>query len=63
MSFLESLSGNVNPETTLALLQTAAAESEETSETLSTQFLDNTLPVEEFTQQFLKIVRKCIFAS
>ena len=54
MPILESLSGNINPETTLALLQTAAAESEETSEKLSTDFLESSLPVEEFTQQFLK---------
>lgn len=48
------MSGNVNPDTTLALLQAAAAESEEASEKLSTDFLENSLSVEEFIQQFLK---------
>lgn len=45
-------SGHHNVETTLALLQTAAAEIEEESEAIAEKFLDGDLDVEEFLDQF-----------
>lgn len=40
-------------ETTLALLQTAASEMEEESDSLSSKFLDGELELDEFLEQFL----------
>lgn len=51
--FTELKSSNTNPETILALLQTAAAESEEESEKIATQFLDNNSTVDEFMDKFM----------
>uniref|UniRef100_A0A1A9VAE1 VPS37 C-terminal domain-containing protein n=1 Tax=Glossina austeni TaxID=7395 RepID=A0A1A9VAE1_GLOAU len=46
-------SGNISQETALALLQTAAAESEEASENLVKKFTDNELTVDSFLEEFL----------
>ncbi|XP_054725750.1 vacuolar protein sorting-associated protein 37B [Anastrepha obliqua] len=46
-------SGNVNQETALALIQTAAAESEEATDALIKQFTDNEIGVEAFLDEFL----------
>lgn len=43
----------MNQDTALALLQTAAAESEETSEQIVKQFLDKELPIDGFLEQFM----------
>lgn len=40
-------------ETALALLQTAASEMEEESETIAKKFLDNEIDLDEFLEQFL----------
>lgn len=40
-------------ETTLALLQTAASESEEQSETIANKFLDGDIELDDFLTQFL----------
>lgn len=44
----------MNQETALALLQTAAAESEEESEKLVRDFMDKEIDLESFLEQFLK---------
>lgn len=43
----------MNRDTALALLQTAAAESEEASEQIVKQFLEKELPVDGFLEQFM----------
>lgn len=43
----------MNQDTALALLQTAAAESEEASEQIVKQFLDKELPIDGFLEQFM----------
>ncbi|XP_011185630.1 vacuolar protein sorting-associated protein 37B [Zeugodacus cucurbitae] len=50
-------SGNVSQETALALIQTAAAESEEATDALIKQFTDNEIVVEAFLDEFL-VTRK-----
>uniref|UniRef100_A0A2M4AR49 Putative vacuolar protein sorting 37b n=1 Tax=Anopheles triannulatus TaxID=58253 RepID=A0A2M4AR49_9DIPT len=50
---LKSNSNKTNPETLLALLQTAAAETEEETEQLAKQFLDNDFTVEVFLEKFM----------
>lgn len=50
--FAESKSGNLTQDTALALLQTAGAESEESSEKIVKQFLDSEITVEIFLEQF-----------
>ncbi|XP_071448725.1 vacuolar protein sorting-associated protein 37B [Hetaerina americana] len=54
---LKKHSGNLSSDTTLALLQTAAAETEEESETLANKFLDGDIEVDAFLDQFA-ILRK-----
>lgn len=51
---VKSKSGDMNQETALALLQTAAAESEEESEKLVRDFMDKEIDLESFLEQFLK---------
>lgn len=46
-------SGDMSLETTLALLQTAASEMEEESDSLSSKFLDGENELDEFLEQFL----------
>ncbi|XP_052866632.1 vacuolar protein sorting-associated protein 37B [Anopheles cruzii] len=55
MNELKSKSGNTNPETMLALLQTAAAECEEESEVLEKQCLNNELAIDAFLDQFMAV--------
>lgn len=55
--FLESKSAGVSPDTTQALLQTAAAESEEQSESIAQEFLSGKIGVDKFLEDF-KPVRK-----
>uniref|UniRef100_A0A2M4BXX8 Putative vacuolar protein sorting 37b n=1 Tax=Anopheles marajoara TaxID=58244 RepID=A0A2M4BXX8_9DIPT len=50
---LKSKSNKTNPETLLALLQTAAAETEEETEQLVKQFLDSEFTVEVFLERFM----------
>ncbi|XP_049278870.1 vacuolar protein sorting-associated protein 37B [Anopheles funestus] len=50
---LSSKSETNNAETVLALLQTAAAESEEESESIVKQLLDSELPVDAYLEQFM----------
>lgn len=50
---LKSKSNNSNPETVLALLQAAAAQSEEDSEKIVKQFLDNELAIDAYLEQFM----------
>lgn len=50
---IKEKSGGVSQETALALLQTAAAESEEASEAIVKQFTDNEINVEAFLEEFL----------
>lgn len=50
---IKEKSGGVSQETALALLQTAAAESEETSEEIVKKFTDNEIVVETFLEEFL----------
>lgn len=50
---LESKSTNSNPDTVLALLQAAAAESEEESEKIVKQFLDSELAIDAYLEQFM----------
>lgn len=50
---LKTKCGSTNPETVLALLQTAAAESEEESEKIVKQFLDNEINVDVYLEQFM----------
>ncbi|XP_046386384.1 vacuolar protein sorting-associated protein 37B [Ischnura elegans] len=54
---LKKHSGNLSSDTTLALLQTAAAETEEESETLANKFLDGDIEVDAFLDQFA-VLRK-----
>lgn len=54
---LKQHSGNLSVETTLALLQTAAAETEEESETLAEKFLSGDVEVDAFLDQFA-VLRK-----
>ncbi|XP_055611352.1 uncharacterized protein LOC129757964 [Uranotaenia lowii] len=50
---LKSKSNGTNPDTVLALLQTAAAESEEESEQIVKQFLDNEISIDVYLDQFM----------
>ncbi|KAI4454457.1 williams-beuren syndrome critical region protein-related [Holotrichia oblita] len=50
---MKQQSGDMSLETVLALLQTAASETEEESENLAKKFLDNNLEIDEFLEQFL----------
>jgi len=50
---LKEKSGGVGPETALALLQTAASESEEQTEEMVKKFNDSDLGVESFLEEFL----------
>ncbi|XP_005187578.2 vacuolar protein sorting-associated protein 37B [Musca domestica] len=50
---IKEKSGGVSQETALALLQTAAAESEEASEEIVKKFTDNEIAVEAFLEEFL----------
>ncbi|XP_055641954.1 vacuolar protein sorting-associated protein 37C [Toxorhynchites rutilus septentrionalis] len=52
-SDLMSQSKNTNPETVLALLQTAAAECEEESERIVKQLLDNDITIDAYLEQFM----------
>ncbi|KAL5273704.1 VPS37B family protein [Megaselia abdita] len=54
VNLVKEKSGTSNPETALALLQTAAAEMEEESDKISQQFNEKELPVEEFIEKFLE---------
>ncbi|XP_064460972.1 vacuolar protein sorting-associated protein 37B-like [Ornithodoros turicata] len=49
---LDALGGQASLETTLALLQTAAAQAEEESEQIAKKFLDNESSVESFLEEF-----------
>ncbi|XP_030374494.1 vacuolar protein sorting-associated protein 37B [Scaptodrosophila lebanonensis] len=53
LSQIKEKSGGVSQETALALLQTAAAESEEQTESLVKKFTDNEVNVEAFLDEFL----------
>ncbi|XP_017009991.1 vacuolar protein sorting-associated protein 37B [Drosophila takahashii] len=53
LSQLKEKSGGVGPETALALLQTAASESEEQTEEMVKKFNDSDLGVEPFLEEFL----------
>ncbi|XP_052846105.1 vacuolar protein sorting-associated protein 37C [Drosophila gunungcola] len=53
LSELKEKSGGVGPETALALLQTAASESEEQTEEMVKKFNDSDLGVEAFLEEFL----------
>ncbi|XP_041565212.1 vacuolar protein sorting-associated protein 37C [Drosophila elegans] len=53
LSELKEKSGVVGPETALALLQTAASESEEQTEEMVKKFNDSDLGVEAFLEEFL----------
>ncbi|XP_037953596.1 vacuolar protein sorting-associated protein 37B [Teleopsis dalmanni] len=53
LSQIKEKSGNVSQETALALLQTAAAESEEDSEAIVKKFTDNEVNVDAFLESFL----------
>lgn len=52
---LNSKASTSNADTVMALLQTAAAESEEESETLVKQFLDGELSADAFLEQFMGV--------
>ncbi|XP_059619525.1 vacuolar protein sorting-associated protein 37B [Phlebotomus argentipes] len=49
---IKSKSGSMSQDTALALLQTAAAESEEESESIVKQFMDNEINVDNFLESF-----------
>lgn len=51
--FSESKTSNTNQDTALALLQTAAAESEENSENIVKQLMDKELLIDAFLETFL----------
>ncbi|CAK1590305.1 unnamed protein product [Parnassius mnemosyne] len=51
-------SAGISPDTTLALLQTAAAESEEQSENISHDFLSGKIDVDKFLEDFEPIRKK-----
>ncbi|KAJ6636248.1 Vacuolar protein sorting-associated protein 37B, partial [Pseudolycoriella hygida] len=53
LSQMKSKSSGMNQDTALALLQTAAAESEEASERIVKQFLDKELQIDGFLEQFM----------
>ncbi|KNC32801.1 hypothetical protein FF38_00244 [Lucilia cuprina] len=53
LALIKEKSGGVSQETALALLQTAAAESEENSEAIVKKFTDNEITVEAFLEEFL----------
>ncbi|KAH8416969.1 hypothetical protein KR222_000579 [Zaprionus bogoriensis] len=53
LSQIKEKSGGVSQETALALLQTAASESEEKTEECAKKFSDNELNVEAFLEQFI----------
>ncbi|XP_017044259.1 vacuolar protein sorting-associated protein 37B [Drosophila ficusphila] len=53
LSQINEKSGGVGPETALALLQTAASESEEQTEEMFKKFNDSDLGVEAFLEEFL----------
>uniref|UniRef100_A0A1L8EE08 Putative vacuolar protein n=1 Tax=Haematobia irritans TaxID=7368 RepID=A0A1L8EE08_HAEIR len=53
LAMIKEKSGGVSQETALALLQTAAAESEEKSEEIVKKFTDNEIAVEAFLEEFL----------
>jgi len=50
---LNELSRQTSLDTTLALIQTAAAEADEEGEAIANQFLENEIPVESFLSQFI----------
>lgn len=50
--FAETKSGSMSQDTALALLQTAAAESEEESENIVKQFMENEINVDTFLDSF-----------
>lgn len=50
--FLESMSSSNDPETVLARIKLAAAESEEKSEEIANKFFDSSISHEEFLDQF-----------
>ncbi|XP_055685237.1 vacuolar protein sorting-associated protein 37B [Lutzomyia longipalpis] len=52
LSEIKSKSGSMSQDTALALLQTAAAESEEESEGIVKQFMDNEINVDSFLEAF-----------
>lgn len=54
VNLVKDKSGTSNPETALALLQTAAAEMEEESDNIAQQFNEKEIPVEEFYEKFLE---------
>lgn len=56
-SFAESKTSKISQDTAHALLQTAAAESEEQSEQIVKQLMDKELPIEQFLEQFLSARR------
>lgn len=51
-SHLESKSSSTDPETVLARIKLAAADSEERSEDIANQFFDSNLTTDEFLEQF-----------
>lgn len=53
--FSESKSAGISPDTTLALLQTAAAEAEEQSESVAHDFLSGKKDAEKFLEDFESI--------
>lgn len=53
MLFAGKKTGDMSLETALALLQTAASEMEEESETTAKKYLDNEMEIDEFLDQFL----------
>ncbi|KAH8315010.1 vacuolar protein sorting-associated protein 37B [Drosophila kikkawai] len=57
LSQLKEKTGGTGPETALALLQTAASESEEQTEEMVKKFNDSDLGVEAFLEEFLAIRR------
>lgn len=54
----ETKSAGISPDTTLALLQTSAAESEEQSEAIAQDFLANKIDVDKFLEDFEPIRKK-----
>nr|CAD7205113.1 unnamed protein product [Timema douglasi]CAD7411632.1 unnamed protein product [Timema poppensis] len=53
LSLIKQKTGNTNLETTLALIQTSAAESEENSEAIAEKFLDGDMELDSFLDQFI----------
>lgn len=56
--FAETKSAGISPDTTLALLQMAGAESEEQSESIAQDFLSGKISVEKFLEDFEPIRKK-----